>query len=80
MILDPAFDSGTLSYTTATTNATNTITATASDGNATIVIMNDVTEVANGSSATWVTGENILTITVTNELEDTVYTITVTKS
>lgn len=38
------------------------------------------TVIANGSNATWVAGENELSVTVTAETEQTVYTVTVTKS
>lgn len=38
------------------------------------------TEVTNGGNATWETGENVLTITVTaDETHSTEYTVTVTK-
>lgn len=80
LTLSPAFDADTTSYTAATTNATNTITATAADNNATIVITNGSTTVANGSAATWETGENTLTIVVMNGTATKTYTIIVTKS
>jgi len=70
-------------YTATTTNASNKVTATAADDTATIEIKNGTTEVANGSNASWSTGENVLTIKVTDgtgpTLEKT-YTVTVTKS
>lgn len=37
------------------------------------------TEVTNGGNASWETGDNLLTITVTNGDSETVYTVTVTK-
>lgn len=80
LTLSPAFDADTTSYTAATTNATNTVTATAADSGATITITNGSTTVANGSAATWETGENTLTIVVTNGTATKTYTITVTKS
>ena len=36
------------------------------------------TEIQNGGNATWTEGENVLTVTVTAETEETVYTVTVT--
>lgn len=77
--LTPTFDPATTSYATTTSNATNTITATANDGNAEVVIEVGETEIESGSSATWTAGENIVTITVTNGLVSKVYTVTVTK-
>lgn len=38
------------------------------------------TEIQNGGNATWASGENELTVTVTAEDYETVYTVTVTKS
>lgn len=68
------------SYAASTTNATNTITATASDTDSTILIKNGDTVVENGTAATWETGENTVTVKVTNRTETKTYTITVTKS
>jgi hypothetical protein len=56
------------------------VTATPTDENATVVILNGETTVENGESATWETGENVLTVTVTNGEAEEVYTVTVTKS
>lgn len=67
-------------YAVTTENASNKVTATPADENATVEILLGETEIDNGSSATWETGENTLTITVTNGEESTVYTVTVTKS
>lgn len=80
LTLTPAFDSDVTEYTAATTNASNKVTATPTDESATVVILNGETTVENGESATWETGENVLTITVTNGTEEEVYTVTVTKS
>ena len=80
LTLSPTFDADTTAYTVATTNATNTVTATAADSNATIAITNGSTPVANGSAATWETGENTLTIAVTSGTATKTYTVTVTKS
>ena len=80
LTLSPTFDADTTAYTVATTNATNTVTATAADSNATIAITNGSTPVANGSAATWTDGTNTLTITVTSGAATKTYTVTVTKS
>lgn len=68
------------SYTAETTNATNTITATAAKPGATIAIkVNDVDHV-NGTAATWNLGENVVEITVTYGTTQMIYTVTVTKT
>ena len=78
--LTPEFDSEVTEYTVTTENATNKVTATPTDENATVTILVGETEIDNGDSATWETGENVVTITVENGEESTVYTVTVTKS
>lgn len=80
--LVPAFNSAITEYTLATENATDVITAAAADPDATIVIKNGTTVIANGEAATWGENPNVVTVTVTkgsgtSEVE-TVYTITVT--
>lgn len=67
-----------LEYTATTTNATNKVTATATDPYAEITIMLGETEIENGSSATWEQGDNELVITVKGGAPDTVYTVVVT--
>jgi hypothetical protein len=67
-------------YTASTTNATNTISATPKDGEATVEILNGVTPVANGAATTWSEGENVVTINVTSGDETETYTVTVTKT
>ncbi len=80
LTLDPVFDAETTTYTAATTDATNKITAVAADEDSVIAItLNDEVH-ENGTSATWDTGENTVVITVTNESNSTTYTVTVTKS
>ena len=79
LTLSPAFDKNTVYYTTTTTASTNTITATAKDTEATVVIKNGSTTVTNGSAATWVAGDNKVTITVTNGGATRTYTVIVTK-
>ena len=67
-----------LEYTATTENATNKVTATPTDPNATVKIMLGETEIENGASATWAEGDNELTITVSGGAPDTVYTVVVT--
>jgi hypothetical protein len=79
--MTPKFNPETIVYLADTTNATNTITAIANaGGSATVEIKNGETLVTNGSSATWVTGTNRVTITVTNGTESKIYTVIVTKA
>ena len=80
MTLTPTFDSDVTEYEVATTAATNKITATPEDENATVEILVGETEIDSGDSATWSAGENTVTITVTNGDVEKVYTVTVTKS
>jgi len=68
-----------LEYTTTTTNATNKITASSIDEAVIIEIDLDGDVVANGTSPTWASGENVVTITVTDGISETVYVVTVTK-
>lgn len=80
LTLSPAFNKSVMVYTAATTDATNTITALAMDGEAAITIeVNDVAH-TNGTAATWGAGENTVEITVTSGTETETYTVTVTKS
>ena len=86
LTLTPAFKADVLEYAVTTTDATNKITATTDDPSAVIVITLDdgVTEepvvIENSKAATWGSGENIVTITVTDGASVTEYTVTVTKS
>lgn len=80
LTLSPAFNPGDLEYTAATTNASETVTAAATDSNATIEIKNGSTTVTNGGSASLSAGENTITVKVTNGSNVRTYTVTVTKS
>ena len=84
LTLTPTFDPDVTEYATATTNATNKIVATPEDENAVVAIESDDATIADDGTATWDTGENEVTITVTNGTGDNevekVYTVTVTKS
>lgn len=81
LTLTPEFSSTVLEYTAATSNATNKITATATDSGDTVTILNGETPVTSGESATWSEGENEVTITVADRddpTSTTVYEVTVT--
>lgn len=80
LTLSPAFDADTTTYTAATTNATNKVTAVAADSKAVITITNNGTAVTNDSNVTWAAGTNTLVVKVVNGSESTTYTVTVTKS
>lgn len=78
--LIPAFSPTITSYAAATTDSTNTITATASDNSATVVIKNGSDTVTSGSAATWEAGANAVTVTVTKSGYTKTYNVNVTKS
>jgi hypothetical protein len=80
LTLSPAFNKSVMVYTATTTNDTNTITAVAKDGEATIAIEVNGVAHTNGTAATWENGANTVEITVTNGTETETYTVTVTKS
>lgn len=80
LTLDPVFAPETLTYTTTTTNATNTINAAATNPGATVSITNNDKPVANGSAITWDSGANVVKVTVTADEASSIYTVTVTKS
>jgi hypothetical protein len=78
--LSPEFDPAVTTYTAATTDAKNKITAAAEYADAVIEIKNGSTVVANGKDATWSAGSNTVTVKVSNDSADKTYTVTVTKS
>lgn len=80
LALTPAFNKSVMVYTAATTDATNTITVVAKDGDSTISIKVNGVAHTNGTAATWEAGENTVEITVLNVVETETYTVTVTKS
>lgn len=80
LALSPAFNKSVMVYTAATTDATNTITAVAKDGEATMAIKVNGVAHTNGTAATWDAGENTVEVTVTAGTETEIYTVTVTKS
>ena len=80
LTLSPTFDANTLNYTATTSNASETVTATATDStNAVISVIVNGASVTNGTSASLVDGPNSIVVTVTNNGLSTIYTATVTK-
>ena len=80
LVLSPTFDRDVYEYTADTTNATNAITAKSKDGDAVIEIKNGETTVANGAAATWAEGDNTVTVKVSINGVEKVYTVVVTKT
>ena len=76
--LTPEFDAQTVSYTATTENAADVITATPTDESATVTIESDDATIDSDGEATWAEGENVVTITVSDGEDETVYTVTVT--
>lgn len=80
LALSPAFDPDTTYYTVTTANATNAVTATANDEDATVAILVNGASHTSGQAATWNEGTNTVVITVTNGEATRAYTVVVTKS
>ena len=82
LTLSPAFSSTVTSYTTSTSNATNTINAVPADADASLQIKVNGTEIDNGTAASWQNGSNTVTVIVTAADKETTktYTVTVVKS
>ena len=79
LTLSPAFDADVTEYTASTTNATNNITASGETGTTVEIKVNGSTH-TSGEAASWTTGTNTVTITVSKEgCTSTTYTVTVTK-
>ena len=79
LTLTPAFDSATTIYAVTTSNATNAVSATATDPDAGVVITVNGDSVTDGSSVTWEDGTNAVVVTVSNGGSNKTYTVTVTK-
>lgn len=77
--LSPSFDPEVDTYTAATSNASNMISAVPSTGSLATIKVNGK-KVQNGGSITWENGENSVSITVTNGEKSKTYAVTVTKS
>lgn len=80
LTLSPPFDPEVTDYTATTTNATNTVTATAKEAEAVLTLTCGETALENGKPVTWSEGENLLTVRVDCGGAQRVYTVTVTKS
>ena len=82
LTLTPTFASGTLTYTAATTNASDVVTAVPGNAAAIMKLTVGGKEIENGTAATWATGSNSLQIVVTAADGTTTktYKVTVTKS
>lgn len=78
LTLTPAFDADTTAYTATTTDATNTVTATALLG-VTVAITVNGNPIGAGNVATWDAGTNTVAITLTSGTATNAYTVTVTK-
>ena len=82
LTLSPTFASGTTTYTAATSNATDVVTAIPSDIHAEVQVLLGTKVIENGSAVEWASGSNTLKINVVAEDGTTkkTYTVTVTKS
>ena len=80
LTLSPSFDAGTVTYTAATTNTSDTVIAIPANDNAKVVMKLGTDTVKNGTAIKWASGANTLTVTVKNGAATKVYTVTVTKS
>lgn len=78
-LLTPFFNGFITNYTAETENASDTIVAVAEGSTASVVVASSDATIS-GDTATWATGENTVTITVTNGETSKVYTVVVTKS
>lgn len=79
LALTPAFDAGTTAYTAATTNASDTVTATGADEDTIVVLTVNGSQHTSGETATWQTGSNtVRAVAIKGEATRT-YTVTVTK-
>lgn len=80
LTLVPTFDADTLEYAVATTDATNTVTATADSGVQISATVNG-NAYTLGDAVTWDTGDNTVVITASRSgYTSTIYTVVVTKS
>lgn len=80
MALTPTFGAKVYEYTAGTSNAKDKVTTTA-DASLTVAIELNGVAMDNGDDATWETGDNVLTVTVTNAIgESEDYVVTVTKA
>jgi HK97 family phage major capsid protein len=80
LALSPVFDGATSSYTVATSNASNAVSAIAAVSKATVVIKVNTVVIESGASPTWEAGANTVEVVVTNGTTTKTYTVIVTKS
>lgn len=82
LTLTPEFDPDVTTYTLTTANDTNIVAASAEDAAASVAIEVNGEAHENGAPATWESGSNTVTVTVTAANGETTktYSITVTKS
>lgn len=78
--LSPTFDGDVTSYAATTSDASNTVTATAEDNEATVVIKVNNASHTSGQAATWDSGVNTVVVTVTNGEHSKTYVVVVTKT
>lgn len=81
--LSPAFAAGTVTYTAATTDATNAINAVPADAGAKVEITLNDEPVDNGTAIAWTDGSNNVVkvkVTAADGTTTKTYTVTVTKS
>lgn len=78
--LTPTFDPAVMSYAITASAASDKVEATTAQARAKVEINLNGKNLNNGGTATWVTGNNTLTVTVKNGNAVRVYTLTVTKS
>lgn len=78
--LSPAFNPAVQSYNITASAASDKVEATAANGNAKVQLALNGKNLNNGSTATWESGSNTLTVTVRNGNAVRAYTVTVTKS
>lgn len=64
--ISPVFDKDVTYYTASTTAATNKVTVAATDSNATVVMTLNGVSATSGTAQTWVEGQNIIAVSVTN--------------
>lgn len=79
LTLTPAFDANTTTYTATTSNDTDTVAATAADSGATVAIAVNGNSHTSGASATWESGQNVVTVLVSKGGAVKAYTVVVTK-
>lgn len=78
LVLTPSFSPEVTSYTAATKNATNAVTAVPADERAAVTLRLNGKEVS--SPVTWADGKNTLTVEIINGAASNTYAVSVTKT